>query len=297
MVNIEPTHRCNLHCVYCDKAGLRGPQMATEAALDLIDQLAEAGTLSVCFDGGEPLVHPGIESMVRRAKQRGLRVSMSTNGHLLPTRPGVLNFVDKIKISIDGTREIHDVGRGTGSFDRALAGARFAIAAGTSVALRMTLAAHNLEHFRAVVELAKELGIVALFQPAIGDVLDVEIRPAEHSASSEGYRSVIDELSQMKADGEPIGNEQLCLRHLRHWPEPEPVPFCSGGRIEVAIGPEGGMYPCGRKGRRQAAPNVFELGVVEAFGRVQRPTDCANCWCALTLAGCYLHRGDLRLIG
>jgi hypothetical protein len=88
----------------------------------------------------------------------------------------------------------------------------------------------------------------------------------------------------------------LCLEHLRNWPDPKPVPFCSGGRVEVAIGPNGGMYPCGRVGRNRPAPNVFEVGVRRAFSEVLRPTDCANCWCTLTVAGCYLYRGDLRLL-
>lgn len=66
--------------------------------------------------------------------------------------------------------------------------------------------------------------------------------------------------------------------------------------IEVAIGPDGGMFPCGRVDRDRPAPNVFELGVAAAFERVRRPTDCNNCWCTLTLAGCFLYRGDARLL-
>src|SRR4051794_17263284 len=98
MVNIEPTHRCNLDCTYCDKVDPHSPQMQTEKALRMLDELAEIGTLSVCFDGGEPLVHPGIEHFVRRAKSHGMRVSMSTNGHLFQRKRNVLSFVDKVKI-------------------------------------------------------------------------------------------------------------------------------------------------------------------------------------------------------
>jgi hypothetical protein len=56
------------------------------------------------------------------------------------------------------------------------------------------------------------------------------------------------------------------------------------------------MFPCGRVGRGRPAPNVFEIGARRAFEEVLRPTDCANCWCTLTVAGCYLYRGDLRLL-
>jgi MoaA/NifB/PqqE/SkfB family radical SAM enzyme len=296
MVNIEPTHRCNLECTYCDKVDAHSPQMETEAALRMIDELAEIGTLSVCFDGGEPLVHPGIERFVRRAKSHGFRVSMSTNGLLIKRKLKVLDYVDVVKVSIDGPSDVHDAGRGEGSFEGAMEGVRLAVRAGCSVAIRMTLAEHNVAHYPAVIAIAEELGIRALFQPAIGNIMNGADPPAAHSAAVDAYRAAIDDLMRRKRAGEPIGNEMLCLDHLRNWPEPKPVPFCSGGRVEVAIGPDGGMFPCGRTGRNDPAPNVFEVGVKRAFEHVMRPTDCANCWCTLTVAGCYLYRGDVRLL-
>jgi len=296
LLNIEPTHRCNLDCVYCDKVDPKSPQMETAAALQLLDELAALGTLSVCFDGGEPLVHPGIEPLVRRAKTHGMRVSMSTNGMLLHRKPRVLDGVDVVKISIDGPAHVHDAGRGRGSFDKSMAGARYALAAGCKVAIRMTLAAHNVGYFEDVIFHAKQLGIQALFQPAIGNIMNGADAPEAHSADVAGYRAAIDELMRLKRAGEPIGNERVCLEHLRNWPDPTPVNTCSGGRVEVAIGPDGNMYPCGRTGRNLPAPNVFELGAAAAFEHVLRPTDCRNCWCTLTVAGCFLYGGDLRLL-
>ena len=215
---------------------------------------------------------------------------------LLPRKPRVLDCVDVVKISVDGPAEVHDAGRGRGSFEKSMAGARFAVAAGCKVALRMTLAAHNVSYFGEVIAQAKELGIQALFQPAIGNIMNGADAPEAHSAEVAGYRAAIDELMRLKRAGEPIGNERVCLEHLRHWPEPTPVPKCSGGRVEVAIGPDGGMYPCGRTGRNLPAPNVFEVGVAAAFEQVLRPTDCQNCWCTLTVAGCFLYGGDVRLL-
>jgi len=297
MVNIEPTHRCNLDCTYCDKVDPRSPQMETGAALRMIDELAEMGTLSVCFDGGEPLVHPGIEQFVRRAKFHGMRVSMSTNGLLIARKRSLFECVDLVKISIDGPEQVHDAGRGGGTYAKAIAGARLAVDLGCSVALRMTLAEHNAVHFEEVLAAAKELGVAALFQPAVGNIMNGSDAPAPHSPAVVAYRAAIDALKELKRQGEPVANELFALEHLRNWPDPEPVPYCSGGRIEVAIGPDGGMFPCGRTGRGAPAPNVFELGVRLAFERVMRPTDCANCWCTLTYSGCYLYRGDvLRLL-
>jgi MoaA/NifB/PqqE/SkfB family radical SAM enzyme len=295
-VNIEPTHRCNLDCSYCDKTAPDAPQMTTEDCLSLLDELAAAGTLSVCFDGGEPLAHPGIGEMVQRARQRRLLVSISTNGVLIPRRIEEIIEASFVKISVDGPEDIHDMARGRGSLRKAIAGATVAKERGLVVALRMTIAEHNVRAHRDVLELARQLGVSALFQPAIGSLFDASMHSAEHSPTIALYRETIDDLIDLKRRGAPVANEFLALRHLRSWPDPVPVPFCAGGRVMVAIGPEGGVYPCGRVGRDRPAPNAIDSGVRTALEHVLKPTDCASCWCALTVANCYAYRLDPRLL-
>ncbi|MGZ3456450.1 MAG: hypothetical protein ACXVEF_42995, partial [Polyangiales bacterium] len=178
----------------------------------------------------------------------------------------------------------------------AIVGARVAKEHGLTVAIRMTLAEHNVRMHRHVLAVAQELGVLALFQPAIGSLFDASKHEAAHSPHVVAYRETIDDLIALKKAGAPIANEFLALRHLRNWPEPVPMPFCGGGRVMAAVGPEGGVYPCGRVGRDQEAPNAFEHGAKQAFSEVLRPTDCASCWCTLTLANCYAYRFDPRLL-
>ena len=296
LVNIEPTHRCNLACSFCDKASPHAPQMETPRALRLIDELAAAGTCSICFDGGEPLVHPDIGKLIARARARGLRVAMSTNGILIPKRIDELAGVSVLKVSLDGDQEQHDCGRGVGAYQRALAGVQAARQRGIDVALRMTLASHNVDGWPAMLRMAQALGCKALFQPAIGSVMDQAIPAGVHSAEVTRYRAAIDGIARAQRAGAPVANERVCLQHLRAWPEPRRVRFCAGGRIEAAIGPDGKMFPCGRYGRHRNAPNVFTAGAKAAFAALVPPTDCANCWCTLTLATCYLWRLDPRLV-
>ncbi|MCC6523191.1 MAG: radical SAM protein [Polyangiaceae bacterium] len=293
-VNIEPTHRCNLSCTYCDKHD--GPQMTTEEGVRMVHEVADAGGVSVCFDGGEPLVHPGIGDMVRAGRERGLAVAISTNGLLVPRRIDDVAAAHVMKISVDGAQEIHDRARGPGAFERAIEGARVARDRGIWVALRMTIAEHNVRAHRDVLAIAAQLGIEALFQPAIGSLFDAEQHRAAHSPHVAAYRETIDDLIELKRRGAPVANELVALDHLRAWPDPKPVPFCSGGRVMAAIGPDGGVFPCGRVGRGEPAPNAFRDGVARAFAATLRPTDCASCWCSLTVANNYAYRLDPRLL-
>jgi MoaA/NifB/PqqE/SkfB family radical SAM enzyme len=295
-VNIEPTHRCNLSCSYCDKSGAGGPEMTEVQLLSLLDDLHTFGTLSVCFDGGEPLAHRGLAAALERAKGHGMRTSLSTNGLLIPWQLEAMRYVDVIKVSIDGPPEIHDAGRGAGTYAKALAGIRCAQQMGIAVAIRMTLANHNSRAHRHVLELARELSVQALFQPAVGSLVHAAEAPDDESPQTLAYRTTMLELHAAKAQGQPVGNEYVCLDHLAHFPDSTRVAFCAGGRIEVAIGPDGGMFPCGRVGRESRAPNVFELGVATAFASVQRPSDCANCWCTLTLGNCFAYGLSPRLL-
>jgi MoaA/NifB/PqqE/SkfB family radical SAM enzyme len=295
-VNIEPSHRCNLECSYCDKAGDHGPEMSESQLVWLVDELASQGTLSVCFDGGEPLVHRGITAALERAKHHGMRTSLSTNGILIPRREAAMRAVDVVKVSIDGPRELHDQGRGAGSYDKALTGISHALGMNVTVAVRMTLARHNVHAYQHVLDLARELGVTALFQPAIGSLMEASESPDSESPDVDAYRQTMAALHAAKTLGEPVGNEYVCIEHLAKFPEPVAVPFCAGGRVEIAIGPDGGMFPCGRVGRGPSAPNVFELGVAQAFERVLRPTDCKSCWCTLTLGNCYAYDLSPRLL-
>lgn len=270
--------------------------MSTDEGVRLLHQLAELGTISVCFDGGEPLAHPGIGDLVDTGRNLGLAISISTNGTLIPRRIDRIARANVVKISIDGPEEIHDRGRGAGNFKKAMEGAQVAKSRGIWVALRMTLAEHNVRAHRAVLRIADEMGVQVLFQPAIGSLFDATKHAAAHSPHVQAYRETIDDLILLKKQGAPVANEVLALRHLRRWPEPNPVPFCGGGRIMAAIGPEGGIYPCGRVGRDQPSSNAIREGVANAFDGVLRPTDCASCWCTLTLSNCYAYRLDPRLL-
>ena len=56
----EITHHCNARCLHCYSAS--GPdcdasgELPLSSALEVIDQLAEAGVLVLAFSGGEPVV-------------------------------------------------------------------------------------------------------------------------------------------------------------------------------------------------------------------------------------------------
>ena len=48
-----------------------------------INRLANLGTGVVTLSGGEPLLHPELDEIIRAMRQRGVLAAMITNGYLL----------------------------------------------------------------------------------------------------------------------------------------------------------------------------------------------------------------------
>jgi len=69
-----------------------------------IDRLADLGTTIITLSGGEPTLHPDLDAIIRRIRDRGAIATLITNGLLLtPKRIRALNRagLDYLQISID----------------------------------------------------------------------------------------------------------------------------------------------------------------------------------------------------
>lgn len=104
LVHIVPIRRCNIDCGYCNEYDKVSKPVPTAEMLDRIDHLARLGTSVVAFSGGEPLLHPELDMLIRRIRERGMIAGLITNGYLLSTkRIHALNEagLDYLQISID----------------------------------------------------------------------------------------------------------------------------------------------------------------------------------------------------
>jgi MoaA/NifB/PqqE/SkfB family radical SAM enzyme len=102
--HIIPTRRCNLSCGYCNEFDRVSHPVPTEDMLRRVDALAALGTTIITLSGGEPLLHPDADAIIRRIRTRGLIATLITNGTLLtPARIQRLNRagLDSLQISID----------------------------------------------------------------------------------------------------------------------------------------------------------------------------------------------------
>jgi tungsten cofactor oxidoreducase radical SAM maturase len=108
---IEPTTACNLACRTCIRNVWEDPQahMEMDTFHQLVAQTEAFPKLQrVVLSGlGEPLTHPHLLDMIHALRQRGLAVTVGTNGLLLEkaiSRELIELGVDRLVVSLDGVR-------------------------------------------------------------------------------------------------------------------------------------------------------------------------------------------------
>ena len=102
--HIVPIRRCNLACAYCNEFDDHSPPVPLAEMIRRIDRLAELGTGVVTVSGGEPLLHPDLDRIIRHIRDRGMIATVITNGYLLSVeriRRLDAAGLDHLQISID----------------------------------------------------------------------------------------------------------------------------------------------------------------------------------------------------
>jgi MoaA/NifB/PqqE/SkfB family radical SAM enzyme len=104
MAHIIPMRQCNLACKYCNEYDKVSKPVPLETMKRRIDHLAKLGTNVVTISGGEPLLHPQLDEIIRHMRKYPIIAGMITNGYLLTAdRIKRLNAagLDHLQISID----------------------------------------------------------------------------------------------------------------------------------------------------------------------------------------------------
>jgi hopanoid biosynthesis associated radical SAM protein HpnH len=140
---LEPLFRCNLACAGCGKIDY--PKAILDRHMSVADCLAavdECGAPVVSIPGGEPLLHPEIDTIVKGIVARKKFVYLCTNALLMEKKlplfePSVyLTF----SVHLDGLEDEHDHAVAQkGVFERAVRAIRAARARGFRVTVNCTL--------------------------------------------------------------------------------------------------------------------------------------------------------------
>jgi MoaA/NifB/PqqE/SkfB family radical SAM enzyme len=231
LVQIIPIRRCNIDCGYCNEYDKVSAPVPTALMERRIDKLKELGTSVVAFSGGEPMLHPDLDRLIRHIRNRGMMAGLITNGYfLVPKRIKELNAagLDFLQISIDNVEPDEVSKKSLRVLDKKLQDLKTYATFDVNINSVLGGGIKNSEDARTINNRARELG----FSTSIGIIHDGSGRlkplaPAERKVYDEvsaaingpmqvfknlysGIRSFQDNL----ADGKP--NEWRCRAGARY---------------------------------------------------------------------------------
>lgn len=107
LAHLIPMRRCNLSCLYCNEYDDVSKPVTLDVVKQRIDRLAKLGTSITCISGGEPLLHPELDDILRHVRSHGMIAGLITNGYLL-TRERIERLnragLEHLQISIDNVQ-------------------------------------------------------------------------------------------------------------------------------------------------------------------------------------------------
>jgi Fe-coproporphyrin III synthase len=128
-IQIHPSRKCNLFCLHCYSGS--SPQynemLNIEALKRFLVYAYEHGFNNISISGGEPFLYSKLEDLLIFSKSVGYQNAVASNGMLLQSEKNkaILQYIDLIAISIDGTPELHDhIRNQKGAFEKMMKGVK-----------------------------------------------------------------------------------------------------------------------------------------------------------------------------
>ncbi len=187
--SLEITQRCNLKCTHCynslalsDKEA-RSIELTYEEHCRILDEITAAGCLWLLYTGGEIFARKDFLDIYTYAKQKGLIISLFTNGTLIT--PKVADYLVRwrpfsIEITLYGrTRETYERVTGIpGSYERCMKGIKLLMERGLPLKLKtmaITINKHEIWEMKRFVE--EDLGLEFKFDAMINPRIDCSQSP------------------------------------------------------------------------------------------------------------------------
>ena len=196
------------------------------------------GVLYVDFTGGEPLLHPELPRLLKKAGELGLHTSVTTNCLLYPAKAEKLQgLVDLLHFSLDSAdREQHDSLRGVKCFDKVMESIEIAVKLGERPDILMTVNRDNFDQIEPMHEIARKNKLMLILNP-IFDYID----------SNGPDRDLAEKLMTLKSRKYLYNNTAFLKMMLEGGNDPV-KPRCRAVSATIVISPEGKqLLPCFHK--------------------------------------------------
>lgn len=246
------SYRCNFSCSHCYSRDEQVPELPLSDLCRIVDVLAGKKVPFINFGGGEPLIHPDLFELTAYAVERGLNVSMNSNGWLLDAEAaGRIKAAGfrSVGVSIDSaSADLHDDFRCMpGSFARATAALGHLRDAGVRTTMSSVISRINYRQFRELLQLARDYGVSQVYLHNFKCSGRGFENRAELDLSPEEWRLFYQEALAVKQQTTDlsISFDDPVLASLPGYDVDPLVKGSSCGKLSLHLRPDGDITPCG----------------------------------------------------
>ena len=182
ILQFQYDYRCNFRCQHCDVTRLQGKKkdrfFTISDVKELSRQADEMGLAHIVITGGEPLVFPDFDDIVKAIDPQKFYITSDTNGWFLDAKKAKhlkSIGVDKIQLSLDSlSAEEHDeFRRKPGSHERCIRAIDAALDAGLNIIIQTVVTKQRVrsKEFIDFVEFlnGKGVGVFVTYAKPVGD--------------------------------------------------------------------------------------------------------------------------------
>ncbi|MFH2136975.1 MAG: radical SAM protein [Candidatus Omnitrophota bacterium] len=289
------TYRCNLNCKYCGQSHDLGNSYSESSELSVKEiervfiALKTAKVDKINLSGGEPLIRSDLAQIISAARSQGLSISLSTNGILLPERVDLLKDLNLIVLSLDGKAQAHDFMRGDSSHKTALKAIEVSSAKNIPILLSCVISNKTTaQDIDFVLDICNHYNARCVFQPVLDRGFFREswqICPeiSKNKPKVERAREIIDYIRKHKYFGKVIGNmywyNSICEFYKRQLDPKQKKYPCMGGRLFLAISPDGSVISCGPRAQKIFDCKAHQEGFNKSLKGKIPQINCEGCFC------------------
>jgi radical SAM protein with 4Fe4S-binding SPASM domain len=192
----ELTERCNLNCVHCyinqpaNNRSAKTRELATNQIKRLLDQVVNSGCLFLVLTGGEVFLRPDFPEIYSYARQRGMIVTLFTNGTLITPRIADLlaeMHPHVVEITLYGaSKQTYErVTQVPGSYGRFRRGVELLLERDIRLSLKSVLLTVNRHELQEMKTFAEQLGVQFRYDGLLWPRLDGDPTPFEYRLSTQ----------------------------------------------------------------------------------------------------------------
>ncbi len=236
-VVIELTHHCNFRCRHCYIPDFQAPDLlTTERVMELLDELADMGTLYLVFTGGEFLLRKDWFEIACRARELGFSLAVLTNGTLIDEE--IADQLAEVQAYVEisfyaNDREVFEaITQKAGSFDATLRGIEFVRERDLQLELNIPVMTLNRESYRGALDFAREIDAVGSSFAKILSKKDGDPEPIKMRLPDEALPTIFAESPDLVCGVEAVD------------PDREGGPLCAAGVRYANITSGGDVLAC-----------------------------------------------------